>query len=188
MLHCRKLEITKCWNQLVGNFDTFLLAKIKFISNFYLRYCKDIANLLFWKFWECLTIPIKIHSIGLQGTCRKLQTCYFGQFEYAWPHTPKMIISIWRNLWYLFAGKKSSSFKFYLRYCKVIILSTLSMPGYPQPRWYYQLAENFCVYLQPKINFIPHVFLEILQKYANSMSWVLWASLVTHIQNDSTNL
>ena len=32
------------------------------------RYCRDIANLLFWKVWEYLTIPIKNHSINLQET------------------------------------------------------------------------------------------------------------------------
>ena len=31
----------------------------------FMRYCKDIANLLFWEIWQCLTIPIKNHSINL---------------------------------------------------------------------------------------------------------------------------
>ena len=35
---------------------------------FFLRYCKDFANLLFWKPWKSLTIPIKNHSINLQET------------------------------------------------------------------------------------------------------------------------
>ena len=43
----------------------FLLNK--FMANFILRYCKDIVNLLFWEFWECLIIPIKNHSINLYG-------------------------------------------------------------------------------------------------------------------------
>ena len=34
----------------------------------FLRYCKDIANLLFWELQECLIIPIKSHSINLQET------------------------------------------------------------------------------------------------------------------------
>ena len=34
----------------------------------FLRYCKDIANLLFWELWECLTIPIKI----IVSICSKL--------------------------------------------------------------------------------------------------------------------
>ena len=34
----------------------------------FLRYCKDIANLLLWELWECLTIPIKNHSTNLQET------------------------------------------------------------------------------------------------------------------------
>ena len=39
------------------------------------------------------------------------------KFGHAWAHTPKMIVSIWRNLWCLSSGKKStSSFTFCLRY------------------------------------------------------------------------
>ena len=40
------------------------------------------------------------------------------KFGHAWAHTPKMIVSIWRNLWCLSSRKKStSSFTFCLRYC-----------------------------------------------------------------------
>ena len=39
-----------------------------------------------------------------------------------------------------------------------------------------------------KINFIPHALLEILQRYANFLFWVLWTCLVAHTQNDSINL
>ena len=41
------------------------------------------------------------------------------------------------------------------------------MPGYTYPKWKYEYVENFRVYLKAKINFITHVFLEILQRYAN---------------------
>ena len=37
---------------------------------------------------------------------------------------------------------------FSLRYCKLVILGTLGMPGYAHPKRYYQLLENFYVYLQ----------------------------------------
>ena len=38
---------------------------------------------------------------------------------HAWPHTPKMIVSLWRNLQRLSSGKKStSSFTLSLTYCK----------------------------------------------------------------------
>ena len=39
-----------------------------------------------------------------------------------------------------------------------------------------------------KINFISHALLEILQRYANFLFWVLWTCLVAHTQNDSINL
>ena len=44
------------------------IQKINFISNFFLRYRKDIANLLLWELWERLTITIKNHSIDSQDT------------------------------------------------------------------------------------------------------------------------
>ena len=31
----------------------------------FLRYSKDIANMLFWELWECLIIPLKNYSINL---------------------------------------------------------------------------------------------------------------------------
>ena len=66
-----------------------------------------------------------------------------------------MIVSIWKNIWCLSAGKKpTSSFAFSLTilegYPKLNILVTLCLPGYSHPKWYYQLVENFCVYLQTK--------------------------------------
>ena len=40
------------------------------------------------------------------------------KFGHAWAHIPKMIVLIWRNIWCLSSGKKStSSFPFRLRYC-----------------------------------------------------------------------
>ena len=34
----------------------------------------------------------------------------------------------------------------------------------------------------------PHALLEILQRYANFLFWVLWTCLIAHTQNDSINL
>ena len=33
---------------------------------------------------------------------------------------------------------------------KLVVLGTLGMPGHAHPNWYYQLVENFRVYLQAK--------------------------------------
>ena len=68
-------------------------CKISFsLITYFLRYCKQVANLLFWVISAYLAT-----------------------------HTPKMIRSIWRNLWSLSAGNKStSSFTFSLRHCKDI--------------------------------------------------------------------
>ena len=153
----------------------------------FLRYCKDIVNLLFWELWECLTIPIKIivsicSKLLCLSACKKIN--FFTHFflkimqrnsklvilgNLSMPgHAPKMIVSIWGNIWHLSAGKKSaSSFTFSLsffllrRYFK-LVLGTLDMLCYAHPKWYNQFIENFCVYLQvQKISFIPHAFLKI---------------------------
>ena len=88
-----------------------------------------------------------------------------------------MILPIWSNLWCLSGGKKPTScFTFSLRYCKVAILSILS------------IHVSASLYLQEKINFIPCVFLKILQRYANFLFWVLWACLAMYTQKDSFNL
>ena len=88
-----------------------------------------------------------------------------------------MILPIWSNLWCISGGKKPTScFTFSLRYCKVAILSILS------------IHVSASLYLQEKINFIPCVFLKILQRYANFLFWVLWACMAMYTQKDSFNL
>ena len=72
-------------------------------------------------------------------------------------------------------------------YCKLVILGNLSKPGYTHPK-YYQLVENFRIYLQAKEPLQALVFLEILHRYANFLFWVLKACLDTHNQNNSINL
>ena len=96
----------------LGNFDVDIcMQKINLTSlTSFLSYCKDIANLLFWELWECLTISIKI------------------------------ILSICCKLLYWSACKKpTSSHNSFLRYCKeiaqLIILYNLGMPGHINLKW-----------------------------------------------------
>ena len=143
------------------------MQKPKFItSNFFLRFCKDIANLLFWKLWECFTICIKNYSIDMLKTfmliCMQKNQLHHSLLSKILQrnsrlvilanlimlgHTHKIIVSMWRNLLYLSKGKKlTPSFMFSLRYCKdienLLILGTLGMPGYTPPKWYYQLVQE----------------------------------------------
>ena len=97
------------------------MQKINFISTSLLRYCENIVNLIFLELCECLTISIEIivsicgktaygkilickqkinfnHSLLSENIAEKRQTHYFGKFGHGWPHTPKMIVSIWKNL------------------------------------------------------------------------------------------
>ena len=127
----------------------------------FLRYCKDMANLIFCEFWECLAISIKSYSINLSQAFmlvymqkinftthfflkilqRNSKNCFFGWFGHGWPHTLKMLGSVWRNLLRLAGQKSTSFFTFslrYCRYCKLVVLSALDMPGYAHSKWYYR--------------------------------------------------
>ena len=125
--------------------------KISFISNFFLRYCKDIANLLLWELWECLTIPIKIIALiyrktsciyALKGStslltpflryCKEIENLLFWLL---WACLAMIkILSTCRKLSRLSAGKKTTSspmlFWRFAKSCKLLLLDTLGEPGY----------------------------------------------------------
>ena len=79
------------------------IQKVKFISNFFfLRYCKDIANLLFWEIWEWLIIPIKecyfkfaesFHAF-LHGKINSIIHFLLKMMQRNSRLTPKMIVSL----------------------------------------------------------------------------------------------
>ena len=98
--------------------------------------------------------------------CKKMQTCYFGNFGHAWPCTPKMIVSTWRKLWCLDAGKKSTSSLTYISWyiaqdiiAKLLFgyLGTLGMPWQVHSKCRYKHIENYNVYLHGK-NQLHHSF------------------------------
>ena len=106
-----------------------------------------------------------------------------------------MIRAIWRNLWRSFVGKRSSSsFTFSLRYYKdivnLLLLVLWACLATQTQSETINLYKTFVFICRQKINFNPppYAFLEILQRYANFLFWVLWACLVAHTQNDSINL
>ena len=131
-----------------------------------MRYCKDIVHLLFWKLWECLTIPIKI------------------------------IVWICSNLLYLSACKKVPFIThFFLKILqgnsKLVILSNLSMPGHtPKMIVYINLRKHLTFMCRQKINYILHIFLELFFycKDIVNLFWVLWTCLAMHTQSDTINL
>ena len=93
------------------------IQKMNSIPNLFLRYCKDIANLLHWVLWECLIMSINNDSITLSETLmpkilkstlmficmqkinfnfvkldivvKTLQTFYFGNFGNDWASQSK---------------------------------------------------------------------------------------------------
>ena len=72
---------------------------------------------------------------------------------------------------------KSSCRTIFLQYFKLAILGTLGIPGYAYPKLLYQLAENFHVYLEVENQLHPHIFLQILQRYANYLFELLAINL-----------
>ena len=155
---CRKLWCSKCWNQLVGDFDVYLHAK-KATSSLtsFLRYCKDIAHLLFWELWECLTIPIKKIIVSIYRKLSYLYACnkspssftFFSiyckelanlLFWVIWACLATSSINLKKSL--MFNSKQKTIFilsishEILQRYCKFVILNTLRKPAYTPPKWY----------------------------------------------------
>ena len=110
---CRPLWYPKLWNHRKLWCLSFYKKSTSSLTSF-LRYCKDIVNLLFWKLWEWLTILIKITAsvfskISCLPACKKINTIthfflkilqrnsklvILGNLGMS-GHTPKMIVSIW---------------------------------------------------------------------------------------------
>ena len=110
-----------------------------------------------------------------------METCYFGWYGHAWPHTTNLKKSEETFHVYLLAKNQlhPSSFP----WDTVKILQTCCF-GYfchtwlSTPKVILSTCRRLSCYLQAKkINFIPHVFLEILQWYANFSFWVISACL-----------
>ena len=116
--------IVSIWRNLWG------LSENKKSNSFFpfsLRYCKDIPNLLSWVLWECLTISHEKsyhQSVGNFHACMHAKKINFITHFFLkilqrnsklvifrnlgmHGHTPKMIVSIWRNLCFLSASKNN---------------------------------------------------------------------------------
>ena len=117
-----------------------------------MRYCKDIAYMLFWVFWKCLAAPIKCNSINLQK--------------------PLMFI----------CAKSQFISHFFLeilqRFCKLAFFSTLGMIGYVyqnclvstcRKAWWLTACKKSSSSLLS--------FVRSFKDIRNFLFWVLWASL-----------
>ena len=119
------------------------------------RYCKDIANFLFWEFGECLSIPIKNHFINLKETFMLIcmQKINFS-LPPSWDISKNDSINLKKPLLFIYRQKIDFILHVFLDilqgYCKLVILGNLGMVGYAHPKWYYQFVENFGIYLQAK--------------------------------------
>ena len=128
---------TKLYYQFKKAFGVYLHVQDRFHpSRFSMRYCKDIANLLFWVLWNSrLRKPKVILSICRKfwylflgkkltsfptffgGYCKDMPISYFGYFGHVWLRTSKMMVSTCRQLRCLSACLKwTSLFAFFLRY------------------------------------------------------------------------
>ena len=104
--------------------------KINFILHILWIYCKNIANLLLWVLWACLTMHIQSDTINLWKTFilslsagKKFNPSFSGDIAKIckliinWLHTLKMIVSTRRKPQCLSAcHKQTSSFTSFLRY------------------------------------------------------------------------
>ena len=100
----------KSYHQSVGNFHAYMHArKINFITHFFLKILQRNSKLVIFG------------NLGMYG------------------HTPKMIVSIWRNLCCLSASKnnlRSSPYSWDIpKILQFIILDTLGNPSSTHPKW-----------------------------------------------------
>ena len=106
-----------------------------FLTSF-LRYCKNIANLLLWVLWECLIMPVNNDSITLKETL-----------------VPKVLKSTCRKLWCLSACKKSTSSNFFFDIVKTLQTCYFGNFGNAWAsllKSFHQFVARFNVYLQAK--------------------------------------
>ena len=121
------------------------------------------------------------------------------RFGHAWAHIPKMIVLIWRNIWCLSSGKKStSSFPFRLRYCIDIANLLFWVLGYAWLHTLKVILSTWRKFLHlssyEKLTSSPTFFWKYCKDNANFLFWVLWACLAVDTkidsisQNDTINL
>ena len=162
-------------------------------DTFFLRYCKNITNILSWVIWTCLATFIKKDNANfkkLWSSLKKpltfifrqkinfilhiffeiLQTCYFGYSGHAWLRTPKVILSPCRKLSCLSADKNSTS-SFGWDIAKISKLITLSTLG----------SLSACKNVTSSFTFSMRYCKDIV----NLLFWVFCTCLAAHTQNDS---
>ena len=134
-------------------------------NTFFLIYCKNITNFLFWILWICVTISIFLTFLKY---CKDLQTFYFEYFENASSCSSIIIVAPCSTLWYpkcwnllvdhtlmfklqatlIPVCKKSTNFFFEIlwRYCKPATLGTLEMLDHPHQNHGINLVSSFLRY------------------------------------------
>ena len=131
------------------------------IYNFFFEILlKEIANLLFWELWECLTNPTKIiasisSKLSYFSACKKSTSPLTSFLRYCkeianllfwviwgWlaTHTENDSISF-RKPFTFICGQKINFilhvflYMFQRYYCKLAVFNILGMPGYAHPKW-----------------------------------------------------
>ena len=168
--------------QLVENFDVYLHKKSTSCLTFFLRYCNILQICHFGYFgykWPCPSKLIISTCLKVWCLSSKKSTSFilsWVRFVHFWAAFPQNSIptSFLKNLIkYQIKKEQKSRFEatpvsdgstdgqaLLQRYCKLATLGTLGMTcsGH-QERWY-QLAENFDVYLHVKKIKLPNTFLK----------------------------
>ena len=148
------------------------MQKINFISKLFLRYCEEIANLLFCELWECLIIPIKIITsicwkLSCLSACKKSTSLLTSFLKYCKEIENSLFWVLWACLGthtqydiiilemmvssclYLPAKNQFHPPYFsgdkFAKLWKLLISGTLDIPGYAHRKWHYQIVEKLDV-------------------------------------------
>ena len=159
---------------------------------------KNITNFLFWVLWTCLPFghAWPFPSKTITTTCRNCLSTWkkWTQSLTFFQDIANLLLWVLWECLIMMMMIRYIFLQILQSYCKFVTLGIFGMLGYAHRKWYNNIVENFHVICRQKTNFTLHhpppskFFLETLQKYANSLFWVLWACLVTHTHNNSINL
>ena len=140
----------------------FCMQKVNFISNSFLRYCKDITKLVILGTLEILDHLHQNHSINLK-----------------------------QAFMLIYMQKINCITQFFLkilqRNSKRVILGNMGIRGHTHLKLQYFFEETFDVYQQVKNQLHPsclpwHIYCKDI---VNLLFWVLWACLATYTISDT---
>ena len=94
--------------------------------------------------------PVILGTLDMHDYARNTKLVILGNLDTP-GHTPKVMLSIWRNFWCLSADQKSTfSLIYHKDITNLLFWELWTCMVTQHPKWYYQLVENVCAYLSAK--------------------------------------